>query len=258
MKKLMLVLLAVTTAATCFCQVHTDASIKTTDSMALRIKNLNPYFTIHVDSALKYQLEINKDLSQYYWFLKNSPVGLKINKDNGMLTAKVDKSFFLSGKLEYDHEYKVAITVQNLNNPADKVDTSFGILFYSTEIIASRVKPTVTINLFIEEGDTVSFKIQCDNGSFPIEDISYISNYPIKSITPVAACGDDFTWYAPFDFVKEDDKDKQKKIDLFFIGSNKFHTADTARIEIMVKATINYPSTTTKSRLVSTDTGLFI
>ena len=258
MKKLLLVLLAVTIAATCFCQVHADASLKTTDSMALRIKNLNPYFTIHVDSALKYQLEINKDLSQYYWFLKNSPVGIKINKDNGMLTAKVDKSFFLSGKLKYDHEYKVAITVQNLNNPADKVDTSFGILFYSTEIIASRVKPTVTSNLFIEEGDTVSFKIQCDNGSFPIEDISYICNYPIKSLTPVAACGDDFTWYAPFDFVKEDDKEKQKKISLYFIGSNKFHTADTARIEIMVKANINYPQQVLEFENLQTETRNYI
>ena len=47
----------------------------------LRIKNLNPYFNLHVDSTLRYPLIINKDLAKYYWFLKNSPVGLKINKD---------------------------------------------------------------------------------------------------------------------------------------------------------------------------------
>lgn len=241
MKKLNLLLLLIIIPLTIFCQVNIEPKQKLSDSIELRIKNLNPYFTIHVDSALRYQLEINKDVLQYYWFLKKSPVGLKINKDNGMLTAKIDKSYFLSGKLKYDHEYKVDLTVQNLNNSSDRVDTSFGILFYSTEIIPSKLKPTVTNNLFIEEGDTVSFKIQCDNGSFPIEDITYISNYPIKSTTTVTRCGDDFTWYAPFDFVKEDDKDKQKKINLYFIGTNKFHTADTAHIEILVKATINYP-----------------
>ena len=68
----------------------------------LRIVNLNPFFTIHVDSMLTYQLAINRDESQYYWYLKNSPVGLKINKDNGTLTFKAEKSFFLSGKLKYD------------------------------------------------------------------------------------------------------------------------------------------------------------
>src|SRR5688572_12996009 len=50
----------------------------------LRIKNLNPFFTLHVDSTLQYNLEINKDESGYYWFLRNSPVGLRINKDNGL------------------------------------------------------------------------------------------------------------------------------------------------------------------------------
>src|SRR5688572_15416379 len=48
----------------------------------LRIKNLNPFFTLHVDSTLQYNLEINKEESGYYWFLRNSPVGLRINKDN--------------------------------------------------------------------------------------------------------------------------------------------------------------------------------
>ena len=101
----------------------------------LRIKNLNPYFTLHVDSTLKYQLDINKNLADYYWFLKNSPVGLKINKDNGLLTFKAEKSYFLSGRLKYDYEYKVNLSVQNLDMPEEKVDTFFTLLFYSTEII---------------------------------------------------------------------------------------------------------------------------
>jgi hypothetical protein len=207
----------------------------------LRIKNLDPYITLHVDSMLSYKLEINKQQEKYYWFLKNSPVGLKVDKDNGLLTFKAERSYFLSGRLKYDNEYRVLLSVQNLNDPAERVDTSFTLLFYNTEIIPSRIKPTVTNSLFVDEGDTVSFKIQCDNGSFPIEDISYISNYPIKSITPVKICGDDFTWVIPFDFVKESDRDKIKKVQLSFIGSTKFHARDTARIEITVRENINYP-----------------
>lgn len=242
MKKLGQLLIVILISTHSFCQLqHDSIAKKSTDSTVLRIKNLNPYFTIHIDSVLRYQLEINKDVAQYYWFIKNSPVGLKINKDNGLLTTKVDKSFFLSGKLKYDYEYKVALSVQNLNNPLDKVDTFFTILFYSTEIIPSKIKPTVTNKLFIDEGDTLSFKLQCDNGSFPIEEIRYMSNYPIKSTTVVAHCGDDFTWIAPFDFIKTTDKEKQKTISLYFIGATKFHTTDTALIEITVKENINYP-----------------
>lgn len=207
----------------------------------LRIKNLNPYFNLHVDSTLKYPLIINKDLAKYYWFLKNSPVGLKINKDNGELTFKAEKSYFLSGRLKYDYEYKVSLIVQNLDNPEERVDTSFVLLFYNTEIIPSKIKPTVTNTLFIDEGDTVSFKLQCDNGNFPIEEITYFSNYPIKSLTPVTKCNDDFTWVAPFDFVKETEKEKQKKLEIYFIGTNKFNNRDTAVINIVVKENINYP-----------------
>lgn len=243
-----------------YTQVNSDTSItavKPVDTL-LRIKNLNPYFTIHVDSTLKYQLEINKNPSNYYWFLKNSPVGLKINKDNGSLTFKAEKSYFLSGRLKYDYEYRVNLTVQNLNTPTEKVDTSFVLLFYSTEIIVSKVKPTVTNTLYIDEGDTVSFKIQCDNGSFPIEEITYISNYPVKSTTTVNHCGDDFTWYAPFDFIKEAEKEKTKRLELFFIGSTKFHTTDTAKINIVVKENINYPQQVIEFERLQKDTRKYI
>lgn len=231
--------------------------VKPTDT-ALRIKNLNPYFTLHVDSTLKYQFLINKPQDDYYWFLKNSPVGLKINKDNGLLTFKAEKSYFLSGRLKYDFEYPVTMRVQNLDLPEDKVDTGFKILFYSTEIIKSRLKPTVTNTLFIEEGDTVSFKLQCENGNFPIEEITYMSNYPVKSYTRVVKCGDDFTWVAPFDFVKESDKEKSKKVDLYFIGTNKFHSSDTALIQIVVKENINYPQQVIEFERLQEDTRRYI
>ena len=242
-----------------FSQVKVDTTlvVNLADSV-LRIKNLNPYFTLHVDSTLKYQYEINKEQERYYWFLKNTPVGLKINKDNGTLTFKAEKSYFLSGRLKYDYEYKIALRVQNLNNPEDRVDTSFTLLFYNTEIIPFRVKPTVTKTLYIDEGDTVSFKLQCDNGSFPIEEITYLSNYPVKSLTPVNKCNDDFTWCAPFDFVKDSDKNKEKQLELFFIGTNKFHNTDTAAILIVVRENINYPQQLLEFEKLRTDVQKYV
>jgi hypothetical protein len=174
----------------------------------LRIKNLNPYFTLHVDSTLNYKLEINKDERHYYWFLRNSPVGLRINKDNGQLTFKADKSLFLSGKLKFDTEYRVNIGVQSLNDPSQRVDTSFSILFYNTDIIQSKVKPTVSSTLIVDEGDTVSFKVQCEHGSFPIDNITFFANMPLKNFTLVKKCDDDFIWSPPFDFVKDSDSGK--------------------------------------------------
>src|ERR1700759_4221192 len=180
---LFLAIALVTFSGTCFSQdptLHTTTpnidSIKISQDTVFRIRNLNPYFTLHVDSTLNYKLEINKDPTHYFWFLKNSPIGLKINKDNGMLTFKAEKSYFLSGKLKYDNEYKVNIGVQNLNDPKERIDTSFTILFFTTDIIPSKIKPTISSTLYIEEGDTISFKVQCETGSFPIEDITFFSN----------------------------------------------------------------------------------
>ncbi|HEY1113998.1 MAG TPA: hypothetical protein VGE66_10570, partial [Chitinophagaceae bacterium] len=68
---------------------------------SLRIINMNPFFTLHVDSTLSYQLQINKNPDNYFWYLKNSPVGLRVNKDNGLLSFNANKSFFLSGRLKY-------------------------------------------------------------------------------------------------------------------------------------------------------------
>ncbi len=226
-------------------QILTDSTIKevviNTDTL-LRIKNINPYFTLHVDSTLTYDFEINKeDPSQYYWYLKNSPIGVKINRETGLLTFKADKSFFLSGKLKYDYEYKVKIGIQNLNNPLEHIDTSFSLLFFNTEIIPSVIKPTITNVVYADEGDTINFKLQCDNGSFPIDEITYFSNYPAKSLTSVTKCNDEYTWFIPFDFIKDNDKEKIKMLELFFIGITKFNIRDTTTIRIYVKDNINYP-----------------
>ncbi|MBC7628672.1 hypothetical protein [Ferruginibacter sp.] len=254
-KKISYFLVFLISPAVLFSQIKLDSftNILSQTDTVLRIKNLNPYFSLHVDSTLKYPLQINKDVAKYFWFLKNSPVGLKINKDNGELTFKAEKSFFLSGRLKYDYEYKVSLSVQNLDNPLERVDTDFVLLFYNTEIIPSKVKPSVANTLFIDEGDTISFKLQCDNGNFPVEEITYFSNYPIKSLTPVTKCNDDFTWYAPFDFVKDTDKEKIKKLEIYFIGANKFNVKDTAVIAIVVKDNINYPQQAIEFKTLRTE-----
>jgi hypothetical protein len=168
-------------------------------------------------------------------------VGLKINKDNGTLTFKADKSFFLSGKLKYDQQYNVLVGVQNLTNPAERYDTSFTLVFYNTEIIPSRIKPSVSSTLYVDEGDTVSFKVQCENGSFPLENITFFANMPLKNFTPVKRCDDDFTWIPPYEFVKETDSGRVKILILSFVGSNKFMIKDTSQVKIIVRDALNYP-----------------
>lgn len=214
---------------------------ETIDS-SFRITNLNPYITLHVDSVLSYQLAINRDETKYYWYLKNSPVGLKINKDNGLLTFKAEKSFFLSGKLKYDEEYLVKLGVQNLSNPKERVDTSFILVFYNTEVVLPKLKPSVGNSLIVDEGETISFSVQCEAGNFGIEDILFTSNISISNYKPVRRCGDEFSWTIPFDFVKETDTGKVKILNLSFIGStSKFQIKDTANVRITVKDALNYP-----------------
>jgi len=205
---------------------------------SLRIINLNPYFTQHVDSGLSYQFQINRDQSEYYWFLKNSPVGLKINKDDGLLTFKAEKSYFLSGKLKYDFPYKVSMGVQNLLDPEDRVDTSFTLLFYNTDIIPSKVKPSVVGTLYVDEGETVSFKLQCETGNFPIEDILFSSSVPLKNFSTVTKCNDEFKWTPDYDFVKARDS---LVVNLSFIGTTQFQVHDTANVRVVVRNALNYP-----------------
>jgi len=228
------------TPDTIFMKTPDTVFLKAPDTV-LRIKNFTPYFTLHVDSTLQYKFEINRDPVDYYWYLKNPPVGLKIDKDNGLLHFKADKAFFLSGRLKYDKEYKVILGVQNLNDPKDNLDTTFTLVFYNTEIIPSRLKPSVASDLFMEEGDTLSFKVQCETGSFPIESITYFTNFPVRSSTPVAQCDDNFTWVIPFDFIRDGENVKSKKLVITFVGVDKFSNRDTAVINVNVKDAINYP-----------------
>jgi hypothetical protein len=208
---------------------------------ALRIINLNPFFTLHVDSTLTYSLQINKNPEHYFWFLKNSPVGLRINKDNGLLTFNANKALFLSGKLKYDVNYRVNLGVQNLSDPTERVDTSFTIIFYNTEILPSRVKPTVQGTVWIDEGDSMSFRVVCETGSFPVESILTLSSTPIGAYQDVQKCGDEFRWTPAYDLVREADSGRVRIVQLFFIGTTRFGGRDTAVVRVVIRDALNYP-----------------
>ncbi len=224
-------------------KVKIDSTFKpiSQEDSVLRIRNLDPFITLNVDSSLQYEFLINKDVTKYYWFLKTSPPGVRINKNSGVLTLKPERALFLNGRMKYDQEYKIGLGVQNLDNPNDKIDTFITVTFYNTEIIPSKIKPAVNSILYVDEGDSVSFRVQCEDGNFPIEKILMTSNYPIKPSTPITKCGDDFRWSPPFGFVKTTDTGKQRVVIVNFVGSNKFNTRDTATIKIIVKENINYP-----------------
>ena len=221
------------------------------EDSVLRITNINPYITLHVDSMLWYKMNINKPAADYYWFLKNAPLGLKINEQTGLLSFKAEKKFFLSGKLKYDEPYKVSLGVQNLHHPSERVDTTITITFYNTEIIASRVKPSVGNLVTIDEGDTLQMQIQCEHGSFPIEQINFSASYPIKPINSIKKCDDYFSWSPGFDFVKESDSGKVKIVMLYFIGTTRFKAKDTAVIKLIVKDALNYPQIEKEHALIS-------
>jgi hypothetical protein len=207
---------------------------------ALRIINLNPFFSLHVDSTFNYQLQVNKAAEDYFWFLKNAPVGLRISK-SGLISFKAEKAYFLSGKLKYDIPYKVAAGVQTLNSTAERIDTSFQIVFFNTEIIPSKVKPTVYGTIWMEEGEPVSFRVFCETGSFPIETVLMSSSVPISNYITVQKCGDEFTWTPDYNVAKESDTNKSKNILLSFIGSTKMGVKDTSTVRIIVRDALNYP-----------------
>lgn len=236
-------------------QTDTTAVASTPDSItvlpslysqdsALRIININPFFTLHVDSTLSYQLQINKNSENYFWYLKNSPIGLRVNKDNGLLTFKADKAYFLSGRLKYDINYKVQVGVQNLYDPTEKIDTNFVIVFYNTEIIPTKVKPNVSGTIYVDEGETIPIKIMCENGSFPFDNIITLTSRPLENYQEVKKCDEEFKWTPSYDFVKETDSAKVKVVHLTFIGTTRFQVKDTAVIRLVVRDALNYPVAT--------------
>ena len=255
MKKSWLIsLLFVCMSAAADAQVDTLPSVPVVvPDTPLRITNLNPYFTLQVDSILSYQLSINKDQKNYYWYLRNSPAGMKINKDNGVLTFKADRSFFLSGKLKYDQEYSVRLGVQNLANPADHIDTSFTLVFFNTEVVSPKIKFTVASNLTIDEGQPVTFSVLCQAGNFPIDDIMFSSSVPITGYNLIKHCDEQFSWTPSFDFVSAKDTNSQRTVVLNFVGSTRFSVRDTASVRVTVRDALNYPFAVQEHAAVTAD-----
>ncbi|MGZ8511361.1 MAG: hypothetical protein ACXWWA_13325, partial [Chitinophagaceae bacterium] len=143
--------------------------------------------------------------------------------------------------LKYDQEYSIKLGVQNLADPAERIDTSVTLVFYNTEILQPKVKFTVSNTLIIEEGKPVDFGVVCESGNFPIEDILFSSSIPISDYKMVKRCDDHFSWTPPFDFVSDTDTGKQRTVLLSFIGSTRFKVRDTAVVRIIVRDALNYP-----------------
>ena len=236
--------------------------IKTTatpnEDSLLRIINLNPFFTLQVDSSLSYDLQINKNPENYYWFIKNAPVGLKIDKSTGVVSFKAEKGLFKSGKLKYDVPYKVELGVQNLQKPAERVDTVFTIMIYSTEVIVSKLKPTIGSSMELEEGDSIRFRIQCEDGTFPIEQITILTDEPINKFKSVNKCDDEFAWMVPFNFIKENDTTRIKTLVVQFVGIDKFQNKDTATVKLRIRPGINYPEKIKEYDLISDEMKKYI
>ena len=220
--------------------ILTPASDPLDTDTVLRVINLNPFFTIQVDSTLTYDFQINRPKANYFFYLKNAPIGVKLDKSTGLLYFKADKSYFKSGKLKYDIPYAVELGVQNLRNAEERFESSFTLLFYSTEVIVSKLKPTVGNLMYLEEGDSIRFRVQCEEGSFPVEQITIITNEPISNFKTVVKCNDEFAWMVPYDFIRDNDTAKQKTLALQFIGADKFRNRDTALVKLVIKPGINY------------------
>jgi hypothetical protein len=234
----------------------TPPLVVNTDSI-LRIINLNPYFTVQVDSVLMYDLQINKPAENYYWFMKNAPVGVKIDRNSGLLYFKAEKSFFKSGKLKFDLPYLVEVGVQNLRDPKEKFESSFTIMFYSTEVLVSKLKPTVGNLLLLEEGDSIRFRVQCEEGTFPIEQITINTNEPISNFKPVNKCNDEFAWMVPYDFIRDNDT-ARKTLVIQFIATDKFRNRDTSSVRLVIKPGINYIQKNIEHQQIATETRKYI
>jgi hypothetical protein len=85
----------------------------------------------------------------------------------------------------------------------------------------------------------VTFRIVCETGSFPIDNIMLLTSIPIKAYSNVQKCGDEFSWTPGYDFAKETDSAKLKPVVVSFIGTTKMGIKDTASVRIIVRDALN-------------------
>ncbi|GAB3009398.1 hypothetical protein GCM10027051_07950 [Niabella terrae] len=238
--------------------IHNPQPIVLADTSSLRIVNFSPFFSLHSDSSLNYKFQINKNPKKYYWFLTDAPAGFKLDKDNGILSFKANKSLFLAGRLKYDKEYPVKFGVQSLSNPYDRLDTTLKVIFYSTDVIYPKIKPSVVSPVTIAEGSKLSFSILCENGNFPIDKILMSSDISIGNFKLPKTCDDTFEWTPGYEFVTEKDAKGERIVNLEFIGTTNFNFADTARVKVVVKDGLNYDIATAAYVDVDTSTRKWI
>ncbi len=189
--------------------------------------------------------------------MKNAPVGVKIDRNSGLLYFKAEKSFFKSGKLKFDIPYSVEVGVQNLRDPKERFESSFTIMFYSTEVLVSKLKPTVGNLLLLEEGDSIRFRVQCEEGTFPIEQITINTNEPISNFKSVNKCNDEFAWMVPYDFIRDNDT-ARKTLMIQFIATDKFRNRDTSAVRIIIKPGINYIQKNTEHQQIAAETRKYV
>jgi hypothetical protein len=206
----------------------------------LRITNLQPFVTLHIDSLFRYNFDINKDNHQYFWYLNSPFQGMNINEASGELNLKPPKNYFQSGKLKYDTAYTIKLGVKSRLNPHEKIDTFFHILFYQSEITPSRLRASVVSPLYLEEGDSLHFYVKCVNGTFPIESVELESNIPAIDVKTIRQCNDLFSWKIPYDFIRDSDSSKNKLMILRFIGTDKFRNQDTTVVQVYIRNAINF------------------
>jgi hypothetical protein len=97
--------------------------------------------------------------------------------------------------------------------------------------------------------------LQCETGSFPIEEILFGSDKTIKNYSVIRKCGDEFKWSPDYDFVKGKDS---MAVNLSFIGSTKFKNRDTAVVHIIVKDALNYPYALSEYNLAARNVNNYI
>lgn len=225
----------------------------------LRIINLNPYLTLNVDSVFEYDLKINKNESEYHWFISRSAVtGVKIDSKTGKLSIKPVKSYFLSNRLQYDKEYQINIGVQSLKNPSERVDTVINVLFFNTEILPSKLKLNTTAVITINEGEPLNIGVQCENGTFPIENVTFYSSIALVDVQGINGCGQNLIWTPDYEFVKETDSARMKIFNLYFVGTTKMLQRDTAMVKVIVKNALDYPAAVKEHSKIVADVNRYI
>ncbi len=186
----LLYLVLVIISTTGFAQIPTfhaplqlqDTTVKPDDT--LRIRNLNPYFSLHVDSTPFLSAGDQPGPEQVLLFYERCS---RRHEDQGERPADFPGGQILisfPARLKYDYEYKVKIGVQNLNNPRDRLDTSFTIVFYHRDH-PFPCKTHRQQRPVLDEGDTISFRVQCETGTYPDRIHKFLFEYADQDNTNV-------------------------------------------------------------------------